>query len=64
MALCIKIREYPKQHSSHNQLTDRMSQPHKIIQKQFQESGNMYEKVAELGIKKTETINYYLCFLT
>jgi len=24
----------------------------------------MYEKVAELGIKKTETINYYLCFLT
>ncbi|WP_319479083.1 hypothetical protein [uncultured Draconibacterium sp.] len=52
MALTIKIREYTKQHSSHNQLTDRMSQQHENIQKQFQESENLYEKVAVLGIKK------------
>ncbi|AHW61967.1 hypothetical protein SAMN05444285_104162 [Draconibacterium orientale] len=29
-----------------------MSQQHKNIQKHFQESGNLYEKVADLSIKK------------
>ncbi|WP_320111762.1 hypothetical protein [Draconibacterium orientale] len=52
MALRIKIRGLQKQLSSHNQLADRMSQQLKNLQKHFQESGNLYEKVADLSIKK------------
>ena len=34
-----------------------MSQQYRNIQKQFPESGFQSEKVADLSIKKTETIN-------